>query len=211
MLTLGGSRQASRLQCGQRRRGLGQPALHALGLVTALASQGAEALAQDVERFVLRGFEQTAAQRLPVAVQRHQLVGGQQRCVGQGLCVGDQAVGLGARFPRGNSGFVALLGQAVDLSVVLAKRALGLLQCVFRSQRFNRCQLEREHRRFLRKGQQRGIVAQRVLQARRPAGLVLFGLLELALRLQRGLLCARRRRLLFSGAGRLALRCVLGG
>ena len=184
-----------------------RPALHPLLQLDALAQRVVQAGAQIGKAATLGRVQQRRAQRLPVAVQRHQVVErdlrlGQQR----GRRV-DQRFGPHPGVAQRHGGLQALLGDAVHPAVMLAKFTLGLAQRVLTLQRLHRRQLDLQQRRGDGGLQQRGVVAQRGLQARLPLRqrvVTLAGLgVGLGLRRPGGLLRCLLGRLL----GRLLRRC----
>ncbi len=176
------------LQLGQRGLGLREPLLHRALLFAVRVQRGVQAFAQLGKFLHLARLERRGVEGLPGAVERDQPVRGNRRFqrqrprgVEQGRCVR-------ARFALLQRSVQALLGGAVHAPVRVAQLALGLLQRVFAHQRLDRGELDLDHRCIHRDAQQRRVVAQCRLQARRPRSARLFELLGFRF----GLLLRRR-------------------
>ena len=153
---------------GAQALGLGGPVFQLLLGVGALAQLAAQARAQRRECGRLGGLQGLDRQGFPVAVERHQVVDGDQRFIQQSLRAQQQRLRLGTRCALRERRFEPLLGQPVHFAVVAAEGALSLLERGLAAQRRDGGQLGVEPRCRLRQLQQRSIVAQRCLQWRGP-------------------------------------------
>ena len=168
---LAGWRAARRAGCAPRRQRLGgvlRPALLLLLQLQVLAHGVVQAGTHSGKAGALVGIEQVRAERLPIPVQRHQVVDRDLRLRQQHGRRVDQRCRPHPRLAQRHGRVQPLFGDAVHTAVMLAKRTLSLAQRVLTGQRLHRRQFDLQQRRGNGRLQQRGVVAQRRLQARLP-------------------------------------------
>ena len=211
-------------QGGQGLAGLGVAALGVLLMLGMGPHLGVQRRTQRLEALALRRRNADGVQRLPVAVQRHQVVDRQRCQPAPALSLGQQGVSAGLGFAQQHGGLQPAFGDLVHAPVVAAELTLDLPQAGLVAQGFNRAALDLQHRRGQRHLQQGAGVAQcslgqRGLQTRLPFGvgvLLLAGASGLGLGLGRrlGLGCRSRAgsfgRLRGGGLGRRRLGGFLG-
>ena len=178
------ARHLQRRQALTRALGVALGALLQLGLRLRQAAQGLAHLGETLDQWRV---QQGQVERGPVAVQHHQVVDRHQALTGQGLGTEQQGLAAGQRFTLQHGGLEAALGQLMHPAVFVAEGNLGLPQGVLGDQRLHRRLAQAQHRAVLRHLQQRGVIAQCRLPARRPGGLVLLGLLGPGIGLALGL------------------------
>ena len=203
---LAGCLQGCQVLAGSLVAALG--ALLQLGLRLRQAPQG---LTHPGEALDQRCVQQGRVERGPVAVQRHQVVDRHQALAGQRLGADQQRLATRQRFAAQHGGLKSALGQLVYPTVLVAQGDFGLPQRVLGDQRLHRRLAQGQHRAIQRHLQQRGVIAQRSLPARRPGGLVVLGLLGPGIGLALGLVGGGCGRGLGRSLARLGSRGRLGG
>ena len=171
------------LQRGQGLPGLDNPAVHPMLCFAMRVHRGVDAVTHFSEGGALGGAQQARVERLPVAIQGHQLVCCRQRLAGQQGGGFDQRLRTGARLALCHRRHQPQLGGTVHPAVVAAQRALGLLERGFGLQGRHGRAPDVQQRSGLRDPPQRRVVSLRGFEPGGPFGPGGLGLLRFALAL----------------------------
>ena len=175
ILRAGSRCSAGRLQVRQHLARLRSPALEPGRLVGTLARRVCHLRHQRGVLGALFGLEQLAVQCGPGAVDIHQPVQRDQRFQRQRPRLVDQPGGAGAGLALRHGLRIALLGQPMGATIVVAQLALGHLQRRLGDQRGDGSQLYLERRRLAHESQQCRIVSAGGLQPVRPVARIGVG------------------------------------